>query len=260
LFEDLHGFESGKALSKHIVATATTRFYGTAGRAFLAAIMPQLDDIRRQATEVTAAFCEAYLPKGADGQVGRVAQRFALIAFAGELAIRLGVIKVWAPGTAIAAAGICFEAWLKERGHQGAAEVHGGIEAVRSFLQMNGMARFVDAWGEEELAAEHERWVKIAEEAGTRPPAPLRSPIPQRDACGFRRKISAKGGWEFYINDAGWAEISAGFNPKTLAKTMIEAKALLPDPQGNRNKRLIRVPGYGRHRCYHIMASFLDCE
>jgi len=48
LFEDLHDFPSGKALSKHIVAAATTRVYGTAGRALLAAIMPQLDDIRRQ--------------------------------------------------------------------------------------------------------------------------------------------------------------------------------------------------------------------
>jgi putative DNA primase/helicase len=254
LFENLHGFESGKALSKHIVAAATTRFYGTAGRAFLTAIMPQLDEIRRQSIDVTAAFCEHYLPKGADGQVARVAQRFALIAFAGEMAIRLGVIRVWEPGMGIDAAGKCFEAWLKERGHQGAAEAYGGIEAVRSFLQMHGMSRFVDAWGEQEQAAEHERWIKITQEAGTRPPAPMRPPIPQRDVCGFRKRSGD--GWEFYITDAGWAEISTGFNPKTLANTLIEMKALVP--AGSRNKMEVRIPGYEKARYYLIASTFLQ--
>jgi putative DNA primase/helicase len=204
---------------------------------------------------VTAAFCEQYLPKGADGQVGRVAQRFALIAFAGELAIRLGVIREWEAGTAIGAAGTCFEAWLKERGHVGAAEAHDGVEVVRSFLQTHGMSRFVDAWGDEEQAAEYERWVRIAQEAGTRPPLPPRPPIPQRDACGFRRQTGC--GWEFYISDAGWAEMCTGFNPKTLAKTLIEMKALLPDTDG-RSKRQERIPSHGKARYYYVMASFLS--
>jgi putative DNA primase/helicase len=210
LFEDLHDFESGKALSKHIVAT-TRRTYGAAGRAYLAAIVPILADIRRQAADVTAGFCEAYLPNDADGQVGRVAQRFALIAFAGELAIRLGVIREWKAGTAIGAAGTCFEAWLKERGHEGAAEAHGGVEAVRSFLEMHGMSRFVPAWEELAQRSDHREAVKGAEEYDTRPPPP-RQPFPQRDVCGFRKQVAIGNdfGWEFYISDSGWAEIRAG--------------------------------------------------
>jgi putative DNA primase/helicase len=262
LFEDLHGFPSGKALSKHIVAAATTRVYGTAGRAFLAAIMPQLDDIRRLAAEVTAAFCEQYLPKGADGQVGRVAQRFALIAFAGELAIRLGVIRVWEAGTAIGAAGTCFEAWLKERGHEGAAEAHGGVEAVRSFLEMHGMSRFVPAWDELAQRSDHREAVKGAEEFETRAPPPPRQPPPQRDVCGFRKHVTIGNdfGWEFYISDSGWAEICAGFNPITLAQTLIEMGALLPgvDTAGKiRAKRQFRIPGHRKARFYHISARFL---
>jgi putative DNA primase/helicase len=254
LFENLHDLESGKALSKHIVAL-TRRFHGTAGRAFLTVIVPILDDIKRQATEVTAGFCEAYLPKDADGQVGRVAQRFALIAFAGELAIRLGVIRDWEAGTAIAAAGKCFEVWLSERGHQGAAEAHGGVEAVRSFLQMHGMARFVDAWGEEEARRKYDDMLETKSEFNPTPSQ--RTPIPQREVCGFRKQT--KDGWEYFISDAGWAEICAGFNQKTLAKTLIDMKALVPG-NGGRIKEKVRIPVHGQSRYYHIAASLLQDE
>jgi putative DNA primase/helicase len=263
LFEDLHDFESGKALSKHIVAT-TRRTYGTAGRAYLAAIVPVLADIRRQAADVMAGFCEQYLPKDADGQVGRVAQRFALIAFAGELAIRLGVIREWEAGTAIAAAATCFEAWLKERGHQGAAEAHGGIEAVRSFLEMHGMSRFVPAW---EDMAQQQKNREIANDADVddtaRPIPPGRS-FPQRDVCGFRKQVAIGDdtGWDFYISDSGWAEICKGFNPKTLAQTLIEMGALLPGVEAGktRSKRLFHIPGHRKDRFYHISARFLQGE
>jgi putative DNA primase/helicase len=235
LFEDLHGFESGKALSKHIVE-CSKRVYGTAGRAFLAAIVPEIDDIKRQCGQVTAAFCEQYLPEDADGQVARVAQRFALIGFAGELAVRLGIIRVWKAGDAIQAAGICFEAWLNERGHTGAAEIHGGIQAVRSFLQAHGLARFVPAWEEEEQT---------------------RIPNPQREVCGYRKQT--ENGWDYYINDVGWAEMCAGFNSKEIAKALIESKALRPNSEG-RAKKEVRIPIYGKARYYHIAASFLQEE
>jgi putative DNA primase/helicase len=231
LFENLHGFESGKALSKHIVAAAK-RTYGTAGRAFLAAVVPEIDEIKRQAERMTAAFCEWYLPAGADGQVARVAQRFALIAFAGELAIRMGILP-WEAGDAVKAAGTCFEAWLRERGHAGAAEAQGGIEAVRSFLQAHGMARFIPAWEEDQ------------------------NRYPPQDVCGFRKQVGD--GWEFYVNDTGWAEMCSGFAPKTVANALIEKGALLPETDV-RLKKYVRVPDHGRSRYYHIAASFLQDE
>jgi putative DNA primase/helicase len=231
-------------LSKTIVEAAK-RVYGTAGRAFLAAIVPEIDDIKRQAAQVTAAFCEQYLPAGADGQVARVAQRFALIAFAGELAKSKGILP-WKAGEAINAAGICFEAWLAERGHSGSAEVHGGIEAARSFLQTHGMARFIPAWEEEK----EEKARQQAEK-----PLPPRTPIPQRDVAGFRKK--SEDGWEFCINDSGWAEICAGFNPKLVAKALIDEGYLLADTDG-RAKKHVRIPGYGKARYYHITSRLLQ--
>jgi putative DNA primase/helicase len=270
LFEDLHGLESGKALSKTIVE-ATTRVYGTAGRAYLAAIVPEIDDIKRQAAPFMATFCEKYLPAGADGQVSRVAQRFALIAFAGELAIRKGILP-WESGAAVAAAGKCFEAWLAERGHAGAAEAHGGIEAVRSFLQMHGMSRFIDAWGEEQQVLEHEKLTRQIQEdgKGLHRPLPLRPPLPQRDVCGFRRKalsvnkqtkVIEEDGWEFFVNDVGWAEMCAGFNPKTLAATLIDMNVLTPERHRDgkvRSKAQQRIPGHGKGKYYCISAAFLN--
>jgi putative DNA primase/helicase len=216
------------------------------------------------------AFCEKFVPAGADGQVARVAQRFALIAFAGELAIRKGVLP-WAAEEAVKAAGICFEAWLAERGHAGAAEAHGGIEAVRSFLQMHGMSRFIDAWGEEKQVLEHERLTSQIQEAGKglHPPVPLRPPLPQRDVCGFRRKVelvnpktkvSEEHGWEFFVNDVGWPEMCTGFNPKTLAKTLIDLGVMAFERHADgksRSKVQQRIPGHGKGKYYYIQASFL---
>jgi putative DNA primase/helicase len=257
LFEELHGLESGKAMSKTIV-DATTKFYGTAGRAFLAAIVPEIEEIKRNTIQVTAMFCKDNVPEGADGQVARVAQRFGLIAFAGELAISKGILP-WEAGEAVKAAETCFKAWIARRGHSGSAEAHGGVEAVRDFLQKHGMSRFVPAWEEQEMARKHEELVRINLEAGNgaRPPAPLRPPIPPREACGFRRMVGDDLGWEFYVNDAGWAEMCAGFNPKTLAKTLIEIGVLLPGTDKGRIKTLHTIPGHGRGRHYLIYSPHL---
>jgi uncharacterized protein (DUF927 family) len=56
-------------------------------------------------------FLATYVPAGADGQVQRVAQRFALIAAGGELAVAADVLP-WLKGEATAAAARCFDAWL----------------------------------------------------------------------------------------------------------------------------------------------------
>jgi uncharacterized protein (DUF927 family) len=184
-------------------------------------------------------FCSEFVPAGADGQVVRVAQRFALIAAAGEFAQSFGILP-WGPGEAVKAARRCFEDWLLERGGIGDAETTGGIDQVRSFLQAHGMARFVPAW---------EREDPIAVYGSTRPP-----PI-QRDVAGYRKETTE--GWEYFITVGGWKEICAGFNPKTLAKTFRDNGWLLPDPDRKHITRSIRIPGGAQSRYYCIAAGFL---
>ena len=85
------------------------------------------------------------LPPQADGQVGRVAARFALVAAAGELATALEILP-WPQGEASFAAARCFDDWLAARGGHGPEEITEGIRRVRSFLEMHGSSRFEAAW------------------------------------------------------------------------------------------------------------------
>jgi putative DNA primase/helicase len=237
IFENLHGFPSGKALSVHL-NSAVKQYHGTAGRAFLAAIVPQIDEIRKDAPVMMRNFCNEFVPAGADGQVQRVAQRFALIAVAGELAQVFGILP-WEPGEAVKAAGKCFKDWLRQRGGIGDAETTGGVEQVRAVLQADGMARFIPAWEQQEL--------------GDSPH--MRAPIPQRDVAGFRRKT--EDGWEFFVNSTAWKELCAGFDSKMLAKTFRDRGWLQPHTDGRHIQKLISVPGHGQSRYYHVTAQFL---
>jgi len=85
-------------LARHLL-TATNQHYGVAARHYLRSIVPEIDDLSRQIAPIMQAFSDRYVPSGADGQLKRVAQRFALVA-------------VGEPGEAIAAAGRCFSDWL----------------------------------------------------------------------------------------------------------------------------------------------------
>jgi putative DNA primase/helicase len=80
-----------------------------------------------------------------DGQVKRAAGRFAVIALAGELATEYGVTG-WAPGDAIAAAGVGFAAWQMLRGTgKGNSERDQIAERIASFIERHGDSRFSNA-------------------------------------------------------------------------------------------------------------------
>ena len=218
MFENLHGFPSGDVFARHL-RDATRRHYGVAAREFLKAIVPDLDEVKKQIVPVLKAFTEQFVPAGADGQVERVAQRFALIAVSGELAQQYGIAP-WQPGEAVAAAGQCFNDWLHVRGGHDAAEVRDGIEQVRSFLLAHGTSRFIPAW----------------EGAQS---------VPVRDVAGFRKQMAEE--WDYYITTAAWKEVCAGLDPQRTA-TMLKLKDYLVGGDGDHLAESIRVPGNGKRR------------
>ncbi len=185
--KNLHGFKSADAFARHLRA-ATAQHYGVASREYVAAIVSDIEEVRQSATTLMQMFCETYVPAGADGQIDRVAQRFALVACGGEIAAQCGIVP-WKRGDALAAAGQCLDAWLNSRGGIDAAEVQDGIEQVRAFLLAHGMARFMPAWDDD---------------------ADGRTPI--RDLAGFRQKTGD--GWDFYITTDAWRKILAGLDPR----------------------------------------------
>ncbi|GAC1621119.1 MAG: hypothetical protein NVS9B10_03540 [Nevskia sp.] len=120
VFDTLHGYASGSALSRAILDAAADG-YGVAGPAFLRALLPQLDTLPETIRTLRRAFLARHVPKGVDGQVVRVAGRIALIAAAGELATLAGITG-WEAGEADAACARCLDAWIDTRGGTGNLE------------------------------------------------------------------------------------------------------------------------------------------
>jgi putative DNA primase/helicase len=231
LFESLHGFADGDALARHLKAAAGAH-YGLAGRTFVEAVANDTERVRERVKGFVGDFVTEHCPAGADGQVARVAQRFALVAAAGELASQLGILP-WPAGEAITGAARCFRDWLDGRGGVEPAETRDGIAQIRRFLEAHGESRFT-AWGG----------------------APEDNHRPTINRAGFRR-TNADGGTEYYVLPQAWkAELCAGFDPRTLADVLVDRELLIPDADGKPQSRH-RLPGLGVTRCYRLSGAIL---
>lgn len=141
IFENLHGAADPSTFAQALKASAG-RVYGTAARAFLRQVAADLPRVREDVAAARKGFLASALPPGSDGQVRRVADRFSLVAAAGELASALGVTG-WPEGTAAGAALRCFRDWLAERGGIGASEVSDARARIRREIEVNGHSRFL---------------------------------------------------------------------------------------------------------------------
>lgn len=141
LFEQLHGYEGGAALSDAINQAACNN-YGTAGVAFIEHCTKNVIALRQTLADQVDKISKLFLPDGAQGQVTRVCARFALIAVAGELATQWGITG-WDAGHSTTAAQVCFNSWLDSR-ESGSAnqEREAMLEAVRTFILKHSDSRF----------------------------------------------------------------------------------------------------------------------
>lgn len=150
VFDDLHGFASGRELSDHLKAAAA-RYYGTAIRAFLERYAADDDDMAASLDNAR----KLILTDDMDGQEKRAAGRFALFAMAGELATHYDV-TAWPEGAATQAARDCFDAWRKLRG-KGRDERRQVVDALTQFLERHGDGRFSEA-GQNHLIRDRAGW------------------------------------------------------------------------------------------------------
>jgi putative DNA primase/helicase len=231
LFEDLHGFGSADAFARHLKTTSTLH-HGTAARAFLHQIVGELQSVRQAIVEYSRKFIADCVDESADGQVVRVAQRFALIGTAGEIAVGAGVLP-WKPGIAIEASARCFRDWLEVRGGIEPAEIKDGIEQVRAFIAAHGMSRFVPAWEGREVQ-------QVV-----------------RDIAGYRKREGEA--WDYYVTPSAWKdEVCKGFAASTIAAALIARNLMLVSETGPHRARLVRVPEQGRLRLYHLPSKLLE--
>lgn len=230
LFEDLHGMEGAAALANHL-QQASGSFCGTPIRAFLAKVANDSDAIAEKVREAVERFVSDNCPANADGQVRRVAQRFALVAAAGELATVMGILP-WPDGEALRAAERCFRDWLEQRGGVLPAEDREALARVRDFLARHGESRF------------------------TR----LDSADPGRptiNRAGFSRRTEE--GIEFLIfPDVFKGEIASGLDPRSVARVLRESGFLLTDSEG-KSTTPVRLPDSPRPmRVYRVSGRLLE--
>jgi len=225
VFEVLHDAEDGAAMST-LMKDAAARHYGAPWPRWLDYLAsvdgPQLTTRLRAAID---SFLQEHVPAGAAGEVRRVAERFAIAAYAGELATACKHrLTGWSKGEATKAAAICFNAWLRQRGGAGSADTAALLSQVRAFFEAHGDSR-LEHMGAPESAA------------------------PVRDRAGYRRR-NPLGLTEYLVfHEAFKRDLCNGHDARRAARALADAGWLQPDKAG-KTSQVIRVPGVGSMRMY----------
>lgn len=119
----------------------TMQFYGVAGIAWLEYLTSNKTHASQQVHHFMRLFLSHY--EQLSGQAKRVANRFAIVAGAGELATQAGITG-WNAGQAIQAVKACLDNWLANYGETGNYEERKIIQKIQIFIQKYGQSRFDD--------------------------------------------------------------------------------------------------------------------
>ena len=238
LFDDLKGHTSGREFSEHL-KLASARDYGTAAPAFLERLVADTEGATIFLLDQRDSFLLQNAAKSA-AQVQRVAKKFGLIAAAGELAVKWGILP-WEAGEATKQAKACFKVWLAARGTSGQIEVRQGIEHVRQFILRDGVSRF-SPWE-----------------------APAAAAI--RDRVGFVQYDAAQSAGNkatYFVLAPAWKTVCGGFDAAEVARALRENGVLEGEQVKGTDKwktsKSIKLPAIGQARCYVIDAEKLFDE
>lgn len=250
IYEQCEGYSGGAELSAALLA-ACSKYHGTA-------IYTLLEKLANTAERVQVAewfqsfrkdFLNTLLENSAGGQVGRAADKFALVAFAGEYATSLGLTG-WESGHAADAVMTCARAWLAFRGTAGNLEDKQALDHIREMLLFHGESNFsrIDKDGS----------------------SPDDNGIRTLKRWGWVRK--GKGEFDdieegesvFFLTSDGFKEMCRGFNPRRVARLLFDIGVLDTDKEQGRLTKKVGVPGVGRKKtnCYVVRFSSLlskDC-
>jgi uncharacterized protein (DUF927 family) len=236
-FDEVQG-KTGAAFAADCQGAATTH-YGTAGPAFVKELIAR-DVTGAQVRSKVAAFVKTRLHKwpGASGQVERVAERFGLIAAAGELATAFGVTP-WNTGEADTAAAEIFDHWLRRRGGANPHEERQAVEQVRLFIERYGDSRFDDI----DPPKMKDRYGNEIE----------RKPV--IDRAGYREGVGDERYW-FVFPEAFRKTLCAGLDPNFVARLLARLGMLVQGDGRNLTKK-VKIQG-AQLRFYVLTAKILE--
>jgi putative DNA primase/helicase len=224
VFNHSHGMNAAD-LADHL-KQQSRQHYGSLALDWLKFLTQHSAQVRPVFQNVRQRFL-ATLPIEADGQVRRVAEKFALLASAGLLAIQAKVLD-WPTQSVEAACLSQLNQWILARGGVAANEDQQVIRQVRSFIEQHGESRFT----------------------------------PKQ--TGYSCQVRQRAGWIdtgglqtlYLFYPTGWREATEGLSPDRAAKALMAAGYLVPD--GNRPQRKVSLPDNTRPRMYCVKGSILD--
>jgi uncharacterized protein (DUF927 family) len=228
VFDRNDDHRGSQILADKIKEAAQTN-YGTAGPEFVRKLIAEGDIAK---IKLMIQLFRRNVPKDPDGQVLRVADRFGLVAAAGEIAIQHGIVP-WDAGAAIEAAKTCFDAWFANRGGAGAGEDIAAIAQVRLFIERHGEARF-------------------------QPDDASNNASPIRDRAGFRRGDGDTRVW-LILPETWKAEVCVGLNPTAVAKALAARGMLKPDSKGGYS-RPERIAGNQKPSRVYVVTNEIMTE
>jgi len=225
-FDELHGM-AGEDFHRALTVAAS-RHFGQLGAVFVERLTAgnERDRLLEDFGKVRANFAVE------SAQAGRVADRFAVIALAGEKAIAYGLLP-WPERTSLEDSLLLYQEWL-ERVGSGNAEDRQILAAITSFIERHGSSRFSAIDGSE---TENRVFVRA-------------------------------GYWEFephrrlyLFNKSGLNEAAEGFGLPRILKALESAGALAKrDTDRKRFTKKYRLPGGGSAGLYVIDPERLESE
>lgn len=228
-FDDVHGM-TGEQFHRTL-STAVMRHYGHAGPALVEAIIASdsRDNLPAQFTALRGRF------EAESSQAGRIADRFALIALAGELAGQKKLLP-WRKGVALNACRTLFEEWLRTTG-DGNAEDRQILQAIADFIAKHRDSRFSP----------------IREQDDTSPTIHNRAGYFEQQKDGEKRR--------YLFNRAALIEAGGGYGIGRILAALEAAGAIhIADGEQNqkRHQKRYRLPGGGDGRFYVINPEKLE--
>lgn len=224
VYDRLNGAVSDNALSR-MLSDACEHHAGHVGPAFLAAVVAELQSAANGFKRRFDDFRDAFLAReiGGNRDLIRACSRFAVIAFAGEMATETGALP-WDAGEAQEAASVCLRAFIAARGTTGSLDDLAAVTALESYLTAHpGQFPELDTYG-----------VGFVPVNGTH--------------SGWRRKTAD--GLEYAVFATAWSEILADHKPSITGR-MLQRLGL---------HRSDRRPISGKTARYHIVPDDLGAR
>ena len=246
--EVLHGRATPAALADDLRAGAS-RFYGAVGREWLSRLVAERAQITSTINVNLKALVAMLAPVGASGQVTRVARRFALVAYAGELATSYGFTG-WSKGEATTSTKRCFDAWLADFGGADGKQREDLqiLAQVRAFFEAHGSSRFEDVAGSINKTVSRAGFFRVV--SSTKP-------------CKFNpsSKVTDESKpqhREFLVlPEAFRGDVCKGIDVRAAIKVLRDRGALLGENHEHATQKVV-VPDLGRVRVYVIGPRLWD--